>query len=90
MTAEIDAEIVSRSAPAFDLVGRTLRRYAIFIILAALIVFFHFAEPAFLRVGLHGVPHEVRQAGKLIAGEGERKGLLIGEDVLAELGAERR
>jgi simple sugar transport system permease protein len=30
--------------------GRTLRRYAIFIILAALIVFFHFAEPAFLRV----------------------------------------
>ncbi|MBV8796486.1 MAG: ABC transporter permease, partial [Hyphomicrobiales bacterium] len=50
MTAEIDAEIVSRNAPAFDLLGRTLRRYAIFIILAALIVFFHFAEPAFLRV----------------------------------------
>lgn len=48
MTADI--EIVSRSAPAFDLLGRTLRRYAIFIILAALIVFFHFAEPAFLRV----------------------------------------
>jgi simple sugar transport system permease protein len=45
-----DIEIVSGSAPAFDLLGRTLRRYAIFIILAALIVFFHFAEPAFLRV----------------------------------------
>ena len=30
--------------------GRALRRYAIFIILAALVVFFHHAEPAFLRV----------------------------------------
>jgi predicted ABC-type sugar transport system permease subunit len=51
VTADTDAEIVSRSAPAFNLLGRTLRRYAIFIILAALlIVFFHFAEPAFLRV----------------------------------------
>src|SRR6202789_4361853 len=33
-----------------DAVGRALRRYAIFIILAALIVFFHHAEPAFLHV----------------------------------------
>jgi ABC-type glucose/galactose transport system permease subunit len=43
---------VGSQGPAFrfDLVGPTLRRYAIFIILAALIVFFHFAEPAFLRV----------------------------------------
>ena len=51
VTADIDAKVVSaRSAPGFDVLGRTLRRYAIFIILAALIVFFHFAEPAFLRV----------------------------------------
>jgi simple sugar transport system permease protein len=51
VTADIDTKIVSsRSAPAFDLLGRTLRRYAIFIILAALIIFFHAAEPAFLRL----------------------------------------
>jgi simple sugar transport system permease protein len=51
VTADIDTKIVSsRSAPAFDLLGRAFRRYAIFIILAALIIFFHAAEPAFLRL----------------------------------------
>ena len=39
-----------RPAPALGAFGRALRRYAIFIILAALIVFFNSAEPAFLRV----------------------------------------
>jgi simple sugar transport system permease protein len=50
VTADVDAEIVARRVPAFDLLGRTLRRHAIFIILAGLIAFFHFAEPAFLRI----------------------------------------
>ena len=44
------AAVSQGHTPGFDLLGRALRRYAIFIILAALIVFFHFAEPAFLRV----------------------------------------
>jgi simple sugar transport system permease protein len=46
----VTAAVSEGRAPAFDLLGRMLRRYAIFIILAALIVFFHFTEPAFLRV----------------------------------------
>jgi len=40
----------SRTAPALDAVGHALRRYAIFVILAALIIVFDLAEPAFLRV----------------------------------------
>jgi simple sugar transport system permease protein len=39
-----------RAASAAEGFGRALRRYAIFLILAALIVFFNHAEPAFLRV----------------------------------------
>lgn len=51
MTTEIRASEASpRLTPLAEACGRTLRRYAIFIILAALIVFFDFAEPAFLRV----------------------------------------
>ena len=51
MTADIRASEASlRAKPLSEAFGRALRRYAIFIILAALIVFFDFAEPAFLRV----------------------------------------
>jgi len=51
VTTEIGASEASpRVAPLVEGAGRALRRYAIFIILAALIVFFDFAEPAFLRV----------------------------------------
>ena len=51
MTADIDrAPATTRATFSLDAFGRALRRYAIFIILAALIVFFDFAEPAFLRV----------------------------------------
>ena len=52
MTVEAPASEASspRPTPALGAFGRALRRYAIFIILAALIVFFDFAEPAFLRV----------------------------------------
>jgi simple sugar transport system permease protein len=51
VTAEVRASPASpRRSPALENVGRTLRRYAIFIILAALIVFFDHAEPAFLRI----------------------------------------
>ena len=39
-----------RPAPALRALGHALRRYAIFVILAALIVFFNSAESAFLRV----------------------------------------
>jgi simple sugar transport system permease protein len=51
VTIEIrNPAIWPRAALAAETVGRGLRRYAIFIILAALIVFFNHAEPAFLRV----------------------------------------
>ena len=52
MTADAPTSEASppRPAPALGAFGRALRRYAIFIILAALIVFFNSAEPAFLRV----------------------------------------
>jgi simple sugar transport system permease protein len=52
MTADIDrAPATSRPAAlSVDSLGRALRRYAIFLILAALIAFFNFEEPAFLRV----------------------------------------
>ena len=51
MTVDIRAQAAS-NRPSFtiDAFGRALRRYAIFIILAALVAFFHHAEPAFLRV----------------------------------------
>jgi simple sugar transport system permease protein len=38
------------SPPVWSVLGRVLRRYAIFIILALLVVFFQAMEPAFLRV----------------------------------------
>ena len=45
------ASCVARRPPfTLEAFGRALRRYAIFIVLAALIVFFNHAEPAFLRV----------------------------------------
>ena len=51
MTADAQTQPASHRPPfTVDAVGRALRRYAIFIILAALIVFFHHAEPAFLHV----------------------------------------
>jgi simple sugar transport system permease protein len=51
LTADIQSHPVSPRPPfTIDAFGRALRRYAIFIILAMLIVFFHHAEPAFLRV----------------------------------------
>jgi simple sugar transport system permease protein len=51
MTADIDrAPTTKRAGFSFEAFGRTLRRYAIFVILAVLIVFFDFQEPAFLRV----------------------------------------
>jgi simple sugar transport system permease protein len=51
VTADIRTSVVSpRAALVVEALGRALRRYAIFIILAALIAFFNFAEPAFLRV----------------------------------------
>jgi simple sugar transport system permease protein len=51
LTADIQTQSVSRRSPfTLDAFGRALRRYAIFIILAALVAFFHHAEPAFLRV----------------------------------------
>ena len=51
MTTDIRAsEDSPRATPIVEACGRALRRYAIFIILAALMVFFDFAEPAFLRV----------------------------------------
>jgi simple sugar transport system permease protein len=51
----LTADIRSQPAPprppfTLDAFGRALRRYAIFIILAVLIAFFHHAEPAFLHV----------------------------------------
>jgi simple sugar transport system permease protein len=51
MTIEVRAPAIwPRAALAVEGFGRALRRYAIFLILAALIVFFNHAEPAFLRV----------------------------------------
>jgi simple sugar transport system permease protein len=51
LTADIQTHPVSpRRAFTIDAFARALRRYAIFIILAVLIVFFHSAEPAFLHV----------------------------------------
>jgi simple sugar transport system permease protein len=51
MTIDIHAPPVSRRTIwAVGALGRTLRRYAIFVILAALIVFFDLSQPAFLRV----------------------------------------
>jgi len=51
VTTDIRAsEDSPRATPIVEACGRALRRYAIFIILAALMVFFDFAEPAFLRV----------------------------------------
>jgi simple sugar transport system permease protein len=51
LTADLQSHPVSPRPPfTIDAFGRALRRYAIFIILAMLIVFFHHAEPAFLRV----------------------------------------
>jgi hypothetical protein len=52
LTADIRTRAVSPPRPPFtiDAFGRALRRYAIFIILAALVAFFSHAEPAFLRV----------------------------------------
>jgi simple sugar transport system permease protein len=51
LTADAQTQPASHRPPfTVDAVGRALRRYAIFIILAALIVFFHHAEPAFLHV----------------------------------------
>jgi simple sugar transport system permease protein len=51
LTVDIRAQAAS-NRPSFtiDAFGRALRRYAIFIILAALVAFFSHAEPAFLRV----------------------------------------
>jgi simple sugar transport system permease protein len=52
MTADIDRTpaTAQRANSSIEIVGRTLRRYAIFIILAALIVVFDVEEPAFLRI----------------------------------------
>lgn len=51
MTADIRTRAASHRPPfTIDAFGRALRRYAIFIILAALVAFFSHAEPAFLRV----------------------------------------
>jgi simple sugar transport system permease protein len=51
LTAEIRTQAASSRAPfALETFGRVPRRYAIFIILAILVVFFHQAEPAFLHV----------------------------------------
>jgi simple sugar transport system permease protein len=51
VTARFDTKSAPALAkPALDFVGRTFRRYAIFVILAVLIIVFHAAEPAFLRV----------------------------------------
>jgi simple sugar transport system permease protein len=51
LTADIQTQSVLRRSPfTLDAFGRALRRYAIFIILAALVAFFHHAEPAFLHV----------------------------------------
>jgi simple sugar transport system permease protein len=51
VTIEIRSPAIwPRAALAVESFGRALRRYAIFLILAALIVFFNHAEPAFLRV----------------------------------------
>jgi simple sugar transport system permease protein len=51
LTADIRTRAVSPRPPfTIDAFGRALRRYAIFIILAALVAFFSHAEPAFLRV----------------------------------------
>jgi simple sugar transport system permease protein len=52
VTADIDrvATTTRRTPLGLETVGRSLRRYAIFIVLFALIVFFDLEEPAFLRV----------------------------------------
>ena len=51
MTADIRSRGASHRPPfTIDAFARALRRYAIFIILAALVAFFSHAEPAFLRV----------------------------------------
>jgi simple sugar transport system permease protein len=51
LTADTQTQPASHRPPfTFDAVGRALRRYAIFIILAVLVAFFHHAEPAFLHV----------------------------------------
>jgi simple sugar transport system permease protein len=51
LTADIGAKPASPRPPfTLDAFGRALRRYAIFIILAVLVAFFHHAEPAFLHV----------------------------------------
>jgi simple sugar transport system permease protein len=51
LTADIRTQpVLPRPQFTIDAFGRALRRYAIFIILAALVAFFHHAEPAFLHV----------------------------------------
>ena len=52
MTADINraSAPTRRAAISVESLGRALRRYAIFLILAVLIVFFNFEEPAFLHV----------------------------------------
>jgi simple sugar transport system permease protein len=51
LTADIRTQAAARRTVfTLDAVGRALRRYAIFMILAALVIFFSHAEPAFLRV----------------------------------------
>jgi simple sugar transport system permease protein len=51
LTADVRSHPVTlRSSFTIDAFGRALRRYAIFIILAVLVIFFHHAEPAFLHV----------------------------------------
>jgi simple sugar transport system permease protein len=51
LTADTQTQPASHRTPfAIDAVGRALRRYAIFFILAVLVAFFHHAEPAFLHV----------------------------------------
>ena len=48
-------------------------------------------ETALLRFGLHRLAHEIGQAGKLgFAFEREGESLLVGQHVLAEVGAQRR
>jgi simple sugar transport system permease protein len=51
VTADIRSQSAMRQGkPALEAFGLALRRYAIFIVLAGLIVFFNFAEPAFLHL----------------------------------------
>jgi simple sugar transport system permease protein len=69
LTADLQSHPVSPRPPfTIDAFGRALRRYAIFIILAMLIVFFHHAEPAFLRVNLFSVLQSVAVVALLAVG----------------------